>query len=80
MRDKFALLDNMSSNEIQTSTQNRNPKIMLSLRETGAALGLGASLTYKLVQAGEIPSKRFGRTIRIPRAWVEAQAAASNAQ
>ena len=29
---------------------------------------------YALVAAGSIPSQRFGRSIRIPVAWIEQQA------
>lgn len=42
----------------------------LSLEETAAQLGIGISLAYKLVRAGEFPCRvlRIGRLYRVPRA------------
>ena len=47
----------------------------LEVRDVRAYLGLGRAATYELIRAGEIPHKRFGRKIRIPK---EAVAAATH--
>ena len=51
--------------------------LMLRPREAAAAVGVGRTLSYRLVKAGVIPSCRVGKSIRIPvaalRAWAEAQ-------
>jgi len=39
----------------------------LTPHEFGAFYGLGRSTVYDLLQRGEIPCKRLGRCIRIPR-------------
>jgi excisionase family DNA binding protein len=39
----------------------------LTPEEFRAYLGLGRNTTYELIQRGEIPSRRFGRQIRIPK-------------
>jgi excisionase family DNA binding protein len=43
-------------------------------QEAAAFLGLSKSMINKLVAAGEIPSKRYGRALRIPWAWLRAEA------
>lgn len=48
--------------------------IMLRPREVAALLGLARSEVYRLIARGEIPSVRFGRSVRVPRRWVEQQA------
>jgi excisionase family DNA binding protein len=40
----------------------------LSPEEFRAYVGLGRSTVYDLVRSGELPSVRFGRIIRIPKA------------
>ena len=42
----------------------------LSPQEFGAYLGLSRSLVYELLRRGEIPHRRFGRCIRIPRSAI----------
>ncbi|MCX7399975.1 MAG: helix-turn-helix domain-containing protein [Planctomycetales bacterium] len=41
-------------------------------------LSVSANHLYQLINAGEVPSKRFGRSVRIPWEWLHAQASASN--
>jgi excisionase family DNA binding protein len=40
---------------------------LLTVKEAAAVLGLGLATIYAMVSNGHIPSKRFGRCIRIPR-------------
>jgi len=48
---------------------------LLKVEQAAQVLGLGRSATYELVGAGEIPSIRVGRALRIPRRglteWIE---------
>ena len=44
---------------------------LLTPDEFGAAVGLSKNFVYDLVRKGEIPVKRFGRQIRIPRSVLE---------
>jgi excisionase family DNA binding protein len=50
---------------------------LLRVEEASRYLALGRTKTYELVAQGEIPSIRFGRSLRIPRealrAWLAAQ-------
>lgn len=50
--------------------------IMLRPSEVAALLALSRSEVYRLIAAGKIPSKRIGRSVRVPRRWVEEQAEA----
>jgi excisionase family DNA binding protein len=47
---------------------------LLRADEAAELLGLGRSKTYQLMAAGELPTVRIGRSVRIPlaalRAWV----------
>jgi excisionase family DNA binding protein len=40
---------------------------LLTVKEAAAFLGLGLATVYIMVDNGHIPSKRFGRCIRIPK-------------
>lgn len=52
----------------------RPEPIMLRAAEVAAMLGLSRSEVYRLIDRGEIPSSRFGRSVRVPRRWVEQRA------
>lgn len=43
----------------------------LSPQEFQAYLGLSRSTVYDLLRRGEIPSRRFGKCIRIPKSALE---------
>lgn len=47
----------------------RVPEVATLLRVSRAAV-------YRKIASGEIPSIRFGRSVRVPRRWVDAQLAA----
>lgn len=53
----------------------RPEPIMLRPAEVAALLALSPNSVYRLIERGEIPSVRIGRSVRVPRTWVEAQAA-----
>lgn len=48
--------------------------VMLRPREVADLLSLSRSEVYRLIDRGAIPSVRFGRSVRVPRRWVEQQA------
>lgn len=41
-------------------------KLVMTVKETASALGLGINTAYELVRTGEIPSCRLGRRIVVP--------------
>lgn len=43
--------------------------------EAASFLALSKNRVYQGIQAGEIPAKRFGKSVRIPWAWLHQQAA-----
>jgi excisionase family DNA binding protein len=51
---------------------------LLTVEQAARLLGLGRSTTYGLVAAGELPSVRVGRALRIPRRrlrkWIDGKA------
>lgn len=46
-------------------------RVVLTVEETRAQLGLSRGLIYAAIQRGEIPSIRVGRRILIPRAALD---------
>jgi excisionase family DNA binding protein len=58
--------------------RQEDPRLLLRIPEAAARLGLGRSTVYELIQAGELPVVRIGKSVRIPssrlEAWVELQA------
>lgn len=44
---------------------------VLTVDEVSQALRIGRRQAYAAVEAGEIPAIRVGRSIRVPRAWVD---------
>src|SRR5690349_9410460 len=48
------------------------PRLLLTIREVGRALGIGRSSTYELIAAGELEVVHIGRSARVPVASVEA--------
>jgi excisionase family DNA binding protein len=47
------------------------PPEVLTVKEVAAVLRIGRSAAYAAVHAGEIPSVRLGRAIRVPRQALE---------
>lgn len=44
---------------------------VMTVDEVAAALRIGRRQCYEAVRNGEIPALRIGRSIRIPRAWLD---------
>lgn len=53
---------------------------LLKIEEAAAALGIGRSLTYRLIAAGELRRVKIGKSARIPRTEIEAFVARKNAE
>ena len=43
----------------------------MKVDEVAAALRIGRRQAYSAVQRGEIPAIRIGRSLRVPRAWLD---------
>lgn len=58
-------------------------KLLLGITEVAALLSLGRSKTYALIAAGELPSIRLGKSVRVPaqklREWVQERSQAGAA-
>lgn len=52
----------------------------VSPRQAARALGVSEYLIYKGVAAGDIPCRRLGERILIPRDWVESDSPAETAR
>ena len=48
---------------------------MLRASQVAAMLELSRSEVYRLIDRGDIPAVKFGRSVRVPRRWVEERAA-----
>lgn len=46
-------------------------KLLLRVDEAAALCGLSRAFMYKIINRGEVPVIRIGRTTRIPRVWLE---------
>jgi excisionase family DNA binding protein len=55
------------------------PRGLAKIGEAAAWLGMAKPSVYALVSRGEIPAKRFGRSVRIPWAWLREQAVVDGA-
>ena len=51
---------------------------LASVTHAAAFLSLSRNKLYQLINAGEIPSKKFGKSVRVPWAWLNAQAAVAS--
>lgn len=47
-------------------TADPDGKLLLTVTEAAEALSIGRSLTYQLVQSGDLPSLKLGRRLLIP--------------
>jgi excisionase family DNA binding protein len=50
---------------------------LCSIPEASAFLSISKEKLYKLIQNNEIPFRQFGRSVRIPWAWLNKQAEVS---
>lgn len=53
----------------------RPQPVMLRPGEVASLLALSRSEVYRLIERGQIPAVRIGRSLRVPRRWVDEQAA-----
>lgn len=54
----------------QAESQNVDAKL-LRVSEVARLLSVSRSHVYRLIETGEIPAKRLGRTVRVERSWVD---------
>ncbi|WP_185757108.1 excisionase family DNA-binding protein [Nocardia bhagyanarayanae] len=45
----------------------------ISVDDFALLVGIGRSTAYAAIAAGEVPSVRVGRRVRVPSAWVQSQ-------
>ena len=55
-------------NHRSITNQLGDDRLVLSVAEAGALLGLSRAFAYELVARGELPVVRFGRRIVVPKA------------
>ncbi len=65
----------MQSNQV---TEQGKKQGLCSIPDAAAFLSISRGKLYMMLNAGEIPSKRFGKSVRIPWAWLHAQAEVSD--
>jgi excisionase family DNA binding protein len=53
--------------EITRATPHAELPEFLTVEQFAVVAGIGRDLAYQLVKRGEVPSRRFGRLIRIPK-------------
>lgn len=61
----------------QPHTDAPDVPLMVAVPEAAHLLGIGETLAWELVRAGEIPSRKLGRRVLVPRAWLEHLACSS---
>ena len=54
------------------------PVGLASIAEAAEYLSLSRNKLYQLINSGDVPSKRFGRSVRIPWEWLLQQAKVEN--
>lgn len=55
--------------------RNGQPRVgFATTLEAAEWLSLSRGMIHKMIEAGEIPVRRFGRAVRIPWEWLRAQA------
>lgn len=52
-------------------TDITRPPILMRVSEVAQELRLARSFVYALIQSGQLPAVRIGRSIRVPRAELE---------
>ena len=59
----------------ESGTSSISPKLekpeTYSVPEAGRRVGLGRNASYEAARRGELPTLRFGRKLRVPRAALE---------
>jgi excisionase family DNA binding protein len=60
--------------ESTTGSDPRPQQGLAGVPAAAAYLSVSRGKVYAMINAGECPSKRFGKSVRIPWAWLHAQA------
>ncbi len=55
----------------QPATGAQNAPLLIAVPDAAHLLGIGTTLAWDLVRAGEIPSVKLGRRVLVPRAALE---------
>lgn len=55
-------------------------QLTLAVSEIAQALGMSESAIYDRVRRGEIPNVGVGRSVRVPRRWLDAHLAAAGVE
>jgi len=45
--------------------------VLLRVSQVAEMLSVSRSHVYRMIESGEIPVRRLGRTVRVERSWVE---------
>ena len=61
-----------------TGKDDGRPAGLASITAAAEFLSLSRNKLYQLVNSGEVPSRRFGRSVRIPWQWLHQQARIDN--
>lgn len=56
---------------MRQSEAARVDAVLLRVSEVAELLSVSRSHVYRLIESGEIPVRRLGRTVRVERSWVE---------
>lgn len=48
---------------------------LCSIPKAAEFLSISRAKLYQLINSGEVPSRRFGKSVRVPWQWLHAQAA-----
>lgn len=60
----------MSETRQELPTVEESP-LLLRAEEAARLLGYGRSTVFAMLQSGELPAVRYGRTVRVPRRAIE---------
>ncbi|CAN7732548.1 helix-turn-helix domain-containing protein [Mesorhizobium sp. LjNodule214] len=52
-------------------TKEQTDSVVMTVPEAGAKLGLGRNASYEAAARGEIPTIRFGKLLKVPKAAFE---------
>jgi excisionase family DNA binding protein len=64
----------------QHQTTQPTPRAFFNMTQAAHFLGVSTSMARKLARTKRMPVKRFGRSVRLPFAWLAAEAAGCRAQ
>ena len=72
----------MSTEPAAGADLRNEPPILLRAEEVAILLGLGRTKVFEMLAAGELPTVRIGRCVRVPRtrldAWVRERTRSSS--